>query len=586
MSLIDKLKAQLQDSYELTRESRKEADRALEYFHGNQIPDDVKAVLEGRGQPEMWENMCDRIVSKISGLKGKVNTEITAIGRQRVDAPLAAVVTDSLRAIQDNEAYELAKEQTDEDLLVWGVHVREMHLKVSRNTDLLGYYEKEIKVPRGDPKEYFFDPYSKEPTYSDGRYMHRVFWIDKERLYDYFDEAKVDTLIAGNDFSPMGSRWEENYLQHTSSSERERVMVCYSWYKEYDRASKCTKIKYAVWSGDTMLENEEIPHENGEFPFVFRRYRIGPKPGQFYGILRNIIPLQDAINFAHLRVANLQGSIKLIVEDDMTDNRSAFTSEISKDDAVVFVRKGAVTGGKFKEIRNETKIPALVGRIRELKQAAWEVVGLNEESIGAAVNRLSGYAIDKRIDIGITSVDKFMRTSLNSDKEVMRKSIDYMQQYFDAEQEYRISDQSVADGYFIINEAVRDENGLVYENGQPVRRNRLDVGRYDLTLKAVPQTNGSRSERMEQNIETAKIVERTMPQVAPAIAVEIIKDQNPVMGAKIEKLVEAASNNQQSQDPAAQMMEQKLSIDMAEKSAKIENTQVKTAKLVAEMGGG
>ncbi|HOI83978.1 MAG TPA: hypothetical protein PKW30_06680, partial [Campylobacterales bacterium] len=323
------------------------------------------------------------------------------------------------------------------------------------------------------------------------------------------------------------------------------------------------------------------------FPFVLRHYRLGRKPGQFYGILRNVIPLQDAINFAHLRVANLQGSIKLIVEEGVTDNRSAFTAEMSKDDAVVFVNKGAVTGSKFKEIRNETKIAALTGRIRELKQAAWEAALLNEESMGTTTVRLSGYAIDKRLDIGITSVDKFMRTSLNSDKEAMSKSVDYIQQYFDAEQEYRISDDVNADRYFVVNEVVRDENGVIMQGGEPLRRNHLAVGRYDLVLKAEPQSNGSRAERAEQNIETLKVVQQTLPQAAPLIASEIIKDQNPAMGGKVEQIITSIQNQPQGgEDEMAQMMTQKVQMDLAAQAAKIEQTQVKTAKIAAELSAG
>ena len=50
-------------------------------------------------------------------------------------------------------------------------------------------------------------------------------------------------------------------------------------------------------------------------PFVIAKYQIDEK-NRWYGLFRDIKPLQDFINFAENRAVNMLGSFKALFEDD------------------------------------------------------------------------------------------------------------------------------------------------------------------------------------------------------------------------------------------------------------------------------
>lgn len=96
--------------------SLKEFAKSKAYADGNQLPPDVRADLETRGQPAFYENIFKKHSNKIAGFNLQSNQRIEAKGRQTNDYALASVLTDLCRVITDRQDYKLQKRKADTDL--------------------------------------------------------------------------------------------------------------------------------------------------------------------------------------------------------------------------------------------------------------------------------------------------------------------------------------------------------------------------------------------------------------------------------------------------------------------------------------
>lgn len=593
MKTIVELRGMLKESYELSKKSREEAQKQRDYFDGNQLSPDVLAVLQSRGQPVTWENIYQKTANKILGYKMTMKQELKAKGRQRADMASAILLTDVLRSIPDSTDYYAHKERCDEDLLIAGLSVMEASMNILPESDLLGEFEKEIRGYHVPFDESFIDPYSKSPDYSDGRYFHRVRWLDRDYLYLHFDKKLVDVLLNNQNYTGDFSIDQYRHMANGQDINRDRILVTLTWTREFIDGK--TVIRWYVWSNETILAHGDSPYVFNRFPYAIRRLYHMHSTGEFYGIFRNIKPIQDRINFMHLRIANMLGSVKLLYEAGAVDDGDIFAEEYSKDDAVVMLSDGALSENRIKEIKHTAEIQHLQQLIVDARKQAEQIIGLNDEVLGAAVNRMSGYAIEQRQNAGMVGLQRFLQTSMKHDLDFYNLASGYVQQYFSAEQIVRIIEPNGMDKVITINEIERDSYGAIKrKNGTPVRVNRIDIGRYDITMSMVNQTRGATGERYTQGVEIMKLMKEFDPsgQIGLAYLPELLSDVEAAGADKIRALIEEMAKAPRD-DSAAQMQQQQMILALQQMQSKIKELESKSMKNAAqaqkylsESGGG
>ncbi len=564
---LTKLKNWLKESYELTRKWKLEGRSHREYYRGRQLPADVQEVLNRRGQPELWVNLYQMIGNKVTGYKIDTRTEVKVTGRQYEDRAKGEMLSDILRSFTDSGSvdgreYYTDKRECDEDLMLYGLCAMEPRVKILPDTDKYGNNLKELEFVHIDADEIYPDPYAKTLNYTDARFVTRAFWIPKESLYPRYSKERIDSVSSSTDYiDELTSTYDMSYA--LSSVATPMVCLRYTWFKEYDPARGGDKVRYAIWVSDMILEIGDSPYSHQQIPTRLRRCFKGDR-GEFFGMFRNLKPLQDQINYAANRVANMLGSSKLLVDEDAVDDIETFKDEYSKDNAVVVMNKDAVQKGKFKEISQADRIVQIQGRINELKAEAKTVAGFNEEALGVAVNRLSGYAIEQRQRTGLMGMMHYIDSSASFDRDVFAYAIELIKQYFDAQQTFYIVDKDIEDRVFDIN------------NGQ----DKLDIGRYDVTVDFVPIEAGSRSERYKQNTEIMKIVQQAAPNLVVKLLPEFLKDADAPLAARVGKAIEEAAQEAQSDQAQAQMQLQMKNIElqMGELQSKIQLNQAKAAE--------
>jgi len=556
MTNLTKLQGFRDESLEAHTPSIKETKIHKSYWRGDQLPQDVKEKLESRDQPLKWENIYKKLGSKILGLKLLNRQEMHVRPRQTIDKSVANLLKNILRTSIDSTTYYSHKKRADLDLMLSGLSIMEI-IPRAIGFDELSKKQYEM-IKRHVPVERCLtDPYAMQPDYSDAKYITTFSDIDKEELYALFDEEVVDKLEV---------------LQ-AESTFRDRVRIYYTWYKEFNKQTKKFETRYAVWNDDVVLVDEISPYNFSNFPFAVRRlYDNEPDVHGYRGLFHDIQPIQDNINFKHLRIDNMLGTHKLLVQKDAVDDVEEFADEYSQDDAVVAVKN--VT--KIKEIKQNAEIAQMMNLIVDLRHQAEEVVGLNKEALGLAVNRMSGAAIENRQNAGMVGLQLFIDASNETDKDICQLEIEMVKQYVNAEQVYQMVDKQEADAYFIINQIQKDSNGVLKdENKQVKRKNRIDTGRFDVSLSTVPQSRGSIAERYKYWMELLKPMAGMNPQAYMEMMPLMLRDvESPVADEMIAVLKNIGESQGDSEGQKIQMQKMQLDFDML--NAKI-------AKLLSEV---
>ena len=568
-----KLKYWFNESVTLLDKSRKLARQTLEYKEGEQLADDIKVTLTSRGQPELWENNIQKFDTKIVGFQDTRQVQVGISGRQKEDKLSARILKDVVRAIFDKTDFEVQKELSDEDLRIAGVGVQEIKVTDTKKSDVFGRTIKDVYPENLPSSECFFDPHSKKEDYSDARHFTRAFFTDIDELYALgFKKEDIEKLHSNN---YLDRSLDEDLYQ--TGSFTKRILLCYTWYKQWDMKDNKFKYYYCYWVDNVILKQEESPFREffDGFPIIVQ---FGRKKANrtknikgYAGIYKDLIPLQDAVNHAKLRLHNMLGNVKVLVETDAVDDIEIFKNDYNLDNAIVEVEK--ISG--IKDIRQHTEYQQIINIIVDARNQMKEILGFNDELLAVANNRLSGEAISKRLATGTFGLAEYFKASSRLQKRTIEAMIPFIIHYYDATRVVKIIEADDNVKYFTINEPEKDENGfLTYEpDGEgfvkPRMKNTIEIGEYDLIFSEEAKEVTSANERFRLNIEMLKQIQQINPALAQAFMPEVYEDANAPIAEKLRALIGQMNQNQSGQpSPEEQLKMAKMMSDIALNEAK------------------
>jgi len=564
-SLLDTLAKKVSEAKTLNKTSIDEFNMHKCYYHGDQLPWDVLATLRRRQQPKYWENIYKETANKITGFQIATRKEVMAVGRQNEDKTTALLLTDIFRTVTNKENYLTQKISTNKDLL-FGLGVFEVGVIDTGERDVLGKKILEGFIEHAPGHMFLIDPYSIQLDASDAKDLHRMLFVDREDIELHFPEKAAS-------------------LRYTTFGTRQRALVYNSWYLVVEDGKRVWK--RTLWSDRVELITTDNPFMHKSHPFIVRKLFIdnSEKKNDYYGLYRDIQPLQDALNFSTLRMQNMLGSTKLLIEKESVEDIDVFQEDYAKDDGVAEVNPGVLTSGKIKEIKHNADLAQLGNMTANYKRSAPKLIGATDELFGAAVNRMSGYAIEQRQNVGMVGLQEYMSACDILETQAFTKLSYIIQQYYTAEQMLRISERKDVERYFTINEYQRGEYGeVLYDKaGQPLINNKIKVGRYDIIMRTIPVTQGSRSERYKQNTEMLKTVasaDSTL--VEPMLPILLEDSESPMVDDVIQLLKERKAQPNQAQDKAMQMQLEQTSLMLEKLQAEIGLIKAKSIKAVAE----
>lgn len=516
--------------------------KVREYYNGDQLDTTIKQILANRGQPEQYENQIAKHNNAILGFKKERQIDIRLFGRQQQDRATADMLNAIIKAITQVSDYDEQVAALDDELSIEGVAIAELSIKGSGEYDDLGREHKDVELYHCPSAEMFLDPFSKARNYNDdARYIARAFWIDRDDLYKLgFPADKVDQLSNINFVSDI----VEDDL-YADDAIRKRVLLAYTWYRQYDPQSKKDRYYYAFWSNNVILMQGESPYNFDGFPYEIEFLgRDFSGKIKYWGLYRDIMPIQDHINYAKLRLQNMLANNKTLVNKGalIDEDIRGFNEEWSLDNAVVMVED--ING--IKDVRQNAQIQQILNIIIDGRQQISELLNANKEMLGTANNRMSAVGQEQRIETGLVGLSRFMGSSDNLQKKIVRKMVKFIEQYYDTQRVVSIIDEDYMQAYVTMNEVRRNEYGgmefEVSDDGTmtPLVSNPITVGKWDLVFTSKPKSNSMSTERLRQNVELMKVLQSTNPELVKYIVPDIMKDMDSPSAKKVREVIAQA----------------------------------------------
>lgn len=531
---IQELEEYFKADFEASKSSLEEFKEALEYYHSDQLPADVLSVIKSRGQVPLHENMFKMIVNKILGYKSQAIQEVRVSGRQEQDRALANLLNDLLKTFSQQTAYN--KEILKRDFnLILGMSVVELWASREEENNI------QITLKSIAPNAFIIDKYSKDKNALDARRFHKTINLSLEEAKALVGSAKNFKIDYDGDFEsrvPMIESWVKE----------KGIWNRYLWLPQWD-----------------IYKKEKQPFKNNTHPFIVAKYIIDHNGG-YYGIFRDIKPLQDYINFAENRMSNMLGSFKAFYESDAVSDKEEFVASASLDNSFTEIAQGGLE--KIKFVENKADIAIISQKVNEKRQIAKMLTGVTDEVIGMGGTRQSGSAIAQRRDAGLMSLQDFIKTSDDMDKLIFAKVIDFMQHYYTKRQVFRIVDKDVGERYYSINTNAK---------------NQIKVGFFDLEFKTTLKEVG-REERFAHWSEILKVIQTTQPQLVEGLLPLVLKDIDSPIVADVEELLQKMQESQaNAQDSMqAQFQEAQMQLSLQKAQAEIQETQAKAMKYEAQ----
>ena len=537
--------AQLKQAYETDSQANNTALREYKeskaYYHGHQLSTKTEAkILERNGIP-LHENIFKMICDKILGYKIQSATEIKVSGRQEQDKALANLLTDLLRVFNQQSNFEKEIYKRDFDLLM-GMAVCELWVEEDREKN------KHITIKTLPTQSFLVDAYSVDKNALDATRFHK-----KQNIS--IEEAKI--LLDGK--TPFIS-------SHDTTDTRSFIIE--TWVKEYnpDMPQKYSWNRYLWHTQGGIYKAEISPFANNTHPFIVAKYNIDEKDN-WYGLFRDIKPIQDYINYAENKMANMLGTIKALYEIDAVEDQEEFVKDIAKDNAVVGVRTDALRENKIQFIQHHADISTLSQKVEQKRYVLKTISGLNEEALGMAVNRQSGVAIAQRRDAGLMGLTQYIKRGEDMDRLLFERVLSLIQHYYTKEQTFRIVDKKTGERYFKINS---DE------------RNTITIGKFDLILQSTPKMQG-REERFAHWAELLKTISSIRPDLLTDLLPIMLKDTDSPIVEDIEEVLVAKEQQAQAQAEAqAPIQEQADALELAKLESSVQKDQATANKLEAQ----
>lgn len=503
---LDKLKGLVRHSAQVYRDSKVEAQRAFDLFHGRgHLTVEQENILALRGQPKQIHNIIKEFTLKLSGYITATRKEIAVKPAAMQYSPVANVTNDVIGTVHRRNKLDVLHFISIQDLLLSGVTCTEQIAYKTGEKDRFGRPVYDIEMSNVPETERFLDPWSRSMDYSDSRWFTRRKWVGS---YDFEEMFGAEKLKEASPFSTVLSGltgYEWDVQQTFTACDEYRESTVYEVLHTVMRVEK--KIMSYYWNDSSILYQQDVTGQPNAFRYNIQRL-FNPDKAEYYGIFRDLFGTQDAVNQSIIAMQHMLNTSKVLIEEDAVDNIDKFTADYNKINGVAKVRSGALAENK---IRVEKFTVDLVNYQRKLADdigRAERSIPMNDAFQGLAPASDSG----KKVELQQQSVLVGQSYALIASDSLLQQwgytTLGLVKQYFRAEQVFRITEGEDRDRWLAINEPITDplSGDMVFQvardpdTGKPMTdddgtfvmepmakmENCLGVGEYEMEIRTRP----------------------------------------------------------------------------------------------------
>lgn len=426
---------------------RREADRAADFYDGNQLsPEDVEK-LRDRGQPPLITNIIKPTIDTVLGLEAKSRSDWRVRAEDDEECPdeLAEALSLKLKHAEVESRADRAVSDAYSAQIKAGLG----WVEVGREHDP---FKCPYRVRYVHRREVFWDWRAEQPDLSDARYLIRRRWLELEHAIALMPQyaglfrqttggwAGFDPLMEQD--SRLVQSWEverDTRIAAVDWRDIQRMRICLYeiWYRKWVRGYVMTlpngttmevdfenprhneaivagiatikqatfqKVRLAWYTGPHFLYDVPSPYKHGMFPYIPFFGHREDLTGVPYGLIRSMISPQQEINARKSKMLWSLNSKRVIADSDSVLDHGRTMQEVARPDAYVILNANRKPQSQFRvEPGGELAIQQFQV-MQEAKLEISEASGVHKSMQGQQSGATSGLAINSLIEQGMNTL--------------------------------------------------------------------------------------------------------------------------------------------------------------------------------------
>jgi len=456
---VEDLRDSFKIGYEAFEDSRKEANEVNEYYHNRQYTIDQLAILLERGQPAETFNVIKLFARMMVGYYSTVINTVTVTPQTYHDIDTAALLNDTVDYTFRDNRMDIVGDQIKLNGLLSGLLCAHVDVKKTDEKDQFGRPINRVVISYVPASELVLDPGSYKDDYSDASFIHRFKWLSEDRIRNTFGQDALDKLTAYWNFLNVDEAdFEFNYGWEFTGHYRvfDNYLIVHSIIED----SK-SRLWTCFWSDRHMLYKEEITNKEAKWSYRVQKVHSSDKK-EYYGVFREVIESQKAVNQALLKLQLMVNSEKAYIEDGAVENIDDFTMAFNRVNGIVEVLD--YSGIHIEKLSREVLDQyAIIDKSFDRIQ---RILGINDSFLGMAFASDSGRKVKLQQNASIMSL-RYLTARIESFYKSLGLDVAHLvKQYYKAHQILRISDDINKERWIEINKPMQEFNGDV-QNGEP-----------------------------------------------------------------------------------------------------------------------
>lgn len=522
-----------------------EAKEARRYYHGAQLTADQLRVLRGRGQPPQVWNRIGRKVNGIVGLVERMRSDPKALPRTPKSEQGAEIATQSIRYVLDANEWKSIDPWCLLQCGIDGIAGTQRVLK----RDKQGNYNLRLDWVIGD--EYFYQPKSYRLDFADSRYEGIAKWTDLDAAIELFPEKEelLGSLFEGD--TDLTTNPDRDIKWLATSTKRMRLVE--HWYKHKGRWC------WAFYVSTVLIDQGESPFfdDEGNSISSFDMFSAAvDQDGDRYGFVRNLKPIQDALNGGKSKTLHLANTKTIKATKGAVDDVETARREASRADGWVEMNPGQTL-----EILDTKQDLAVFTQFTE--DAKSEIDAYANSNVaammpGAGIANISGRAIELLRQPGLAELGPFILAVRGWKLRIYRNVWTTIQRYWTQERWIPVNNN---DG---LNQFIQ-LNGLGLDQfGRPAIVNA--VGALDVAII------------LEEGPDIGSLMQETYELIKgdPTIPAQVKIEMSSLPRSEKNRILALMTPKPPPPDPATEMMKrlalEGAAADVAQKGAKVRDT--------------
>lgn len=474
-----------------------------DFFDHDQWPADVKAELEARGQVPLVYNVSHIAISWILGSERRSPMSYRILPRRKDGMKHAERKTELMNYLADVNDTPMHISRAFKEQVIAGLSWMETGAQDPDDGEVV--YERYESW-----RNILADSNATELDFSDARYIFRTKWLDMDRATAMFHKRKgtiqgsVASILQSDGISGEGGDHAMDsheadsiygYSHHNSvaHSQRPRVRIYECWYQtptetetirggdfageiydeyseghrqevETGRAQIVTRVRermhVAIFTDNGLLFHAPSPYRHNRFPFTAIWGQRRARDGAPYGAMRGIRDIQLDVNKRAAKSLFHMSASTVTVEADAVEDLDVLRDEAHRPDRFIVYKAGkaAPTITTDLHIANAHGNAMMQG-IDLIQQTS----GVTGENMGHQTNATSGKAILAKQDEGRLTTSAYFENLRYGRKMHGQKVLSNIEQFFDEEKSFRITNKRGNPEYININdENPKDDNKITH----------------------------------------------------------------------------------------------------------------------------